>query len=91
MKSAYELAMERLEKSAPAAELTAEQRTELAAIDEKFQAKIAEREIFLGDLIEKARREGNLAELAELETQRSREVSRLHTERDEEKDRVRGG
>jgi hypothetical protein len=47
MKSAYELAMERLEESEPEVKLTDEQKAELAAIDDKFKAKIAERELFL--------------------------------------------
>ena len=47
MKSAYELAMERLEKSAPSAKVTDEQRTALAEIDSTYKARIAEREVFL--------------------------------------------
>ena len=49
MKSAYELAMERLSKSDPSAgkPLTAEQKARLAEIDRVYQGKLAEREIFL--------------------------------------------
>ena len=46
MKSAYELAMERLEKQSPAAKVTDEQRHALAEIDATYKAKIAEREVF---------------------------------------------
>ncbi len=89
MKSAYELAMERLEKSNPQKPLTDEQRDQIQKIDEKFQAKIAEREVFLTDLIVKASASGNYAELAELETQKSRELASLKTECEAEKEKVR--
>ena len=45
MKSAYELAMERLAKSGPVVSVTDEQRAEIGAIDDRFRAKIAEREL----------------------------------------------
>jgi len=89
MKSAYELAMERLGESDSRPSLTEEQKSTLAAIDEKYRARIAEREIFLSGLIEKARSEGNFAELTELETQRAREISRLESDREQEKEKVR--
>jgi len=41
MKSAYELAMERLNKSAPSVKLTAAQKKELAELDSQYAAKIA--------------------------------------------------
>ncbi len=89
MKSAYELAMERLADEEPQVKLTDEQRAELAAIDEKFTAKIAEKEVFLSGLIAKATSTGNFEELAQLETQKSREISRLNSQREEEKEKVR--
>jgi hypothetical protein len=49
MKSAYELAMERLAKSDPDANkpLSAEKKARLADIDVVYKGKVAEREIFL--------------------------------------------
>ena len=48
MKSAYELAMERLNSEDPQEKtLTDEQKLALSEIDEKYRAKAAEREIFL--------------------------------------------
>ena len=91
MKSAYELAMERLSQSEPEIKLTNEQREQLAAIDEKFKAKMAERELFLTDLIKKATMEGNYLELQELETQKTRETSSLKEECESEKDKIRSG
>ena len=43
MKSAYELAMERLNKMQPSVKLTAAQKKEMAELDAKCAAKIAER------------------------------------------------
>lgn len=91
MKSAYELAMERLEKSNPQKPLSDEQREEIHKIDEKFQSKIAEREVFLTDLIAKAAASDNYAELAELETQKTREIAALREECEAEKEKVREG
>ncbi len=53
MKSAYELAMERLKASDPdsAKELTPAQKKQLAEIDTRYKAKLAEREIFLNQQI----------------------------------------
>ena len=56
MKSAYELAMERLEKQSPAVKVTDEMRRALAEIDASYKAKIAEREVFLNAQIAKASR-----------------------------------
>ena len=41
MKSAYELAMERLNKDNPMAQLTAEQKDQISELDSKYAAKIA--------------------------------------------------
>ena len=59
MKSAYELAMERLNKAAPTVVLTDEQKRELAELDSKYSAKIAEREIFLKGELSKAASSGD--------------------------------
>ena len=90
MKSAYELAMERLEKNGPSqAAISDEQKAQLAEIDTRFKANIAEREVFLGGLLAQAKAAGNFAEVAELEEQRSREVRRLKEQCETEKEKVR--
>lgn len=89
MKSAYELAMERLDQSEPQSKLTDEQKAELGAIDDKFKAKIAERELFLNDLLTKAEAEGNYTEIPELETQKAREITALKQECEAAKEAVR--
>jgi hypothetical protein len=53
MKSAYELAMERLQQKAPSVVLTDEQKQQIAEIDSTFKARIAEKELFLKDQIGK--------------------------------------
>jgi hypothetical protein len=89
MKSAYELAMERLQGDEPVVKLSDEQRAEIAEIDKKFRAKIAEREVFLQGLLEKARQGGDLDEIRQLQDQLTREVARLQREIEEAKDKVR--
>ncbi len=54
MKSAYELAMERLNKTSPTVKLTDEQKKQLADLDSQCAAKIAERELLLQGEITKA-------------------------------------
>ena len=52
MKSAYELAMERLEKSAPTQKLTEDQKTRIAEVNSLYGSKIAEKETFLqGEIV----------------------------------------
>ena len=59
MKSAYELAMERLNKASPTIKLTDKQKLELAEIDSKYAAKIAERELLVRDELRKAAEKGD--------------------------------
>jgi hypothetical protein len=89
MKSAYELAMERLQKTAPSVSLTEDQKKELAEIDSKFKAKIAEKELFLRDQIQKAQGTGKLDEVESLEKQLTIEVRRLHEDCEEKKGKLR--
>lgn len=91
MKSAYELAMERLEKEDPQGpvSLSDRQKAELAEIDRKFQAKIAEKEIFLSKQVAEARRQGDREAVRQLETQLRNERLRLEDERESSKEKVR--
>jgi len=93
MKSAYELAMERLNAADPGAArtLTPEQKKELAEIDSRYKAKLAEREIFLKQQITAAREAGQAEEFEKLNDQLRRERTRIEEEREEEKDKVRRG
>lgn len=89
MKSAYELAMERLEKNSPSLTLTDAQKKQIAEIDSSFRAKIAEKELFLKDQIRKAQLAGNLEESESLEKQLSIEVRRLQEDCEAKKEKLR--
>ena len=89
MKSAYELAMERLQKASPSFSLTEEQKKELAEIDSKYQAKIAEKELFLKDQIRKAQTEGKADDIDSLQKQLASEVRRFREECEAKKEKLR--
>jgi hypothetical protein len=93
MKSAYELAMERLSKSDPdsARPATPEQRARLAEIDRVYQGKIAEREIFLKQQLEQALSGRDADAVDKIRKQISSEKARLEEDRESEKDHVRSG
>jgi hypothetical protein len=93
MKSAYELAMERLSKSDPGGgkPLSAEKRARLAEVDRLYQGRIAEREIFLKQQLEKALSGQEADEVEKVRRQIASEKARLEEEREAEKDRVRSG
>jgi len=88
MKSSYEIAMERLNKTAPAIKTTAKQKKELAELDSRYAAKIAEREIALSREINEVRD----AEKEEvLRDQLVQERKKLLADLEEKKERVRSG
>jgi hypothetical protein len=91
MKSSFELAMERLNKSSPAAKLTAQQKEQLAELDSKYKAKIAEREIFLESEIAKAASKGDVETLQQLQKQLACDKKNLAAELEEKKDYIRQG
>ena len=90
MKSAYELAMERLEKKEPTKKLTEEQKARIAEINSLYGSKIAERETFLQGEIVKEKAKGDLTAVAQIQDQLTREVRRLHVEWEEKKAAVHG-
>ena len=89
MKTAYELAMERLNKTSPAAKLSPDQRKLLAELDSKYAAKIAEREIAMHDEINKAAASGDADQLAQLKQRLIKERQALQAELEEKKETVR--
>ena len=91
MKSSYELAMERLNKGAPAVKLTAAQKKELAELDSRYAAKIAGCEIGLKDQISQLSNRGEFDKAAELESQLGVERKALQSELEEKKEQVRQG
>ena len=93
MKSAYELAMERLAKSDPenAKPLTVEQKNRLAELDRVYKGKLAEREIFLKKQLNEALAAQKADDIPKIQQQLASERARIEEERDEAKDRVRRG
>ncbi|HEX3626316.1 MAG TPA: hypothetical protein VH280_12915 [Verrucomicrobiae bacterium] len=89
MKTAYELAMERLNKNAPAAKLSDAQKKELAELDSKYAAKIAEREIALN--AEMAKAAGDFDKEESLRQQLVIERKKLQAELEDKKEQARQG
>jgi hypothetical protein len=91
MKSAYELAMERLERSSPTATLTPEQKERIAEVESIAQAKIAEKELFLKEQIFKAIQTGDQASVAQLEQQLAMETRRIQSDAEDKRAAIRSG
>lgn len=87
MKSAYELAMSRLESSEPIRKITEEQKKRLAEIDAEYDAKIAERKIFLEGEIAKSL--DDFSAVDSLRRQLSSEIASIEERREKRKDEVR--
>ncbi len=89
MKTAYELAMERLNQAAPTAKLTGAQKKQLAELDSKYAAKIAEREIALRDEIAKAAAAGDAEKVELFQQQLANERKKLQAALEEKKEQIR--
>jgi hypothetical protein len=89
MKSAYELAMERLNKVSPTVKLTDAQKKQIAELESKYSAKIAERELGAKEEIEKAIGTGDFEKMTQLERELVNERKKLQAELEQKKDKVR--
>jgi hypothetical protein len=89
MKSAYELAMERLEAASPGVQLTEEQKKRIAEIEAKCKADIAAKELLLHGESAKAAAAGQPDEVDKIQRQLADEIRHLEEKRDREKDSVR--
>ena len=89
MKSAYELAMERLAKDQPVVTLTDDQKKQLAEIDSQFKAKVAEREVFLKDQIAKAQAAGKFEDVEALQKQLGSELRGIQEDCEAKKEKLR--
>jgi hypothetical protein len=87
MKSSYELAMERLNKSAPTVKISAKLKEQLADLDTKYAAKIAEREISLNGEITRAAADPEKTQA--LREQLTHERKKLQSELEDKKERLR--
>ena len=90
LKSALDLAMERLEvRDGAPARLTDAQKAALAEVDRKTKAKLAEREILGSDQLAKA---GDDPEKVEpIKAIQRAEIEKIKTHAEEEKERIRKG
>lgn len=89
MKSAYELAMERLNKTSPTVKLTAEQKARFAELESRYAAKIAEKEISLKGEMDRLADSGEFEKLEQLQQELVRERKKLQAELEEKKEALR--
>ena len=90
MKSAYEIAMERLNSEDPQEKsLTEGQKMALSEIDEKYRAKAAEREIFLKQKLGDAVSKGEMQEAEAIRKQIFSEKRCIEDDCEAAKDKVR--
>ena len=89
MKSAFELAMERLEKESPTQDLSDEQKVKLAELGKVYEAKIADREVFINGEIAKAEAAGEFEQVQQLNKQLASERKVLEEELEQKKSEIR--
>src|SRR5689334_20086534 len=89
MKSSYELAMERLNKTTPSVKLTDAQKKELAELDSRYAAKIAERELALKDEIARLSAAGDFEKVEAMEKQLVAERKTLQADLEDKKEKIR--
>jgi len=89
MKSAYEIAMERLAAKEPVLQLSADQKQRIAAIEAKCKADIAAKELLLQSELAKTLAAGATEEAAKIQRQLTDEIRRFEEKREREKDAVR--
>ena len=82
--------MERLEKVSPTQELTEEQKAKLSELSKVYEAKIADKELFLNGEIVKAEAAGEFDQIEQLTKQLASERKVLEEELEQKKNEVRG-
>ena len=91
MKTAYELAMERLEKESPtsAKKLTDDQKNRLGEVDEECQAKIAERRIMAEKEIRDLQMQGKFDEIQKAQDELATDIRRIEESKEKKKNKIR--
>jgi hypothetical protein len=87
MKSSYELAMERM-GGGDDSPLSPEQKKQIAEIDSKYKAKVAERKIFLEKNISDALQQEKYEEIDTLRKQVAEEIASLENKAEQEKEKI---
>ncbi len=82
--------MERLEKESPTQELTEQQKAKLSELSKVYEAKIADKELFLNGEIAKAEAAGEFDQIEQLTKQLASERKVLEEELEQKKNEVRG-
>ena len=82
--------MERLEKESPTQELAEEQKAKLSELSKVYEAKIADKELFLNGEIAKAEAAGEFDQIEQLTKQLVSERKVLEEELEQKKNEVRG-
>ena len=81
--------MERLEKESPTQELSDELKAKLAELSKVFEAKIADRDVFLNSEITKAELAGEFEAIEQLNKQLASDRKVLEVELEEKKNELR--
>ena len=91
MKTAYELAMERLEKESPssAKKLTDDQKKRLAEVENEAQAQIAERRIMTEKRINELSMEGKTDEIQKAQEELTADIRKIEEKKEEKKNQIR--
>jgi hypothetical protein len=89
MKSAYELAMERLNKQSPQAKISDKQKKQIAELDSICAAKIAEREIQLNGKAADAQMRGDFEAAEAARQELVNEKRKLQAQLEEKKEQIR--
>ncbi|HTH49434.1 MAG TPA: hypothetical protein VMB21_18095 [Candidatus Limnocylindria bacterium] len=89
MKSAYELAMERLGQTTPVRKLSADQKARLADLESLYQSKIAQAELAFHQALRTSEDAGDFRKAEKLRTEFASDRQKLEAEREAKKDKVR--
>lgn len=89
MKTAYELAMERLAKQEPIVTLNPEQKQEIAELESRYKARLAEREIRAQEAIARAEAQGDFEAAEKARQEFAAERRQLQEELERKKEAVR--
>jgi predicted nucleic acid-binding protein len=91
MKSAYELAMERLNKQSPTVKLTAAQKAEIAEAERVCKAKVAELELSLKDEMNALAEKQDVEAMYAAEERFKAEKRKLEAKLEERREAIRTG
>ncbi len=89
MKSAYELAMERLGAASPSVKLSAKQKARLSELESLYKAKLAQEDLSCREDIARLMENLDGSQAAERRAQYLEEKRRLETELEEKKEQIR--